>query len=207
MTKDGLNATSVDTGYFDQLFQANADPWAFRQRWYEQRKRAMTLAALPRPHYRSIYEPGCANGELSAELASRCDRLVCSDTASAAVRLAQARLQGFAHAEVHQGRLPGDWPQGNFDLIVLSELGYYLDRGDWLSLIARALQSLTPDGQLLACHWRAPIENCPQSAEQVHQLLDEHLHLPRLLQYRDADFMLDLWGRDSRSVATLEGLR
>ena len=127
--------------------------------------------------------------------------------ANARAQLAQARLQGFVHAEVHQSRLPGDWPEDCFDLIVLSELGYYLNRADWLHLIADARQSLAPDGQLLACHWRPPIENCPQSAEQVHELLDEHLHLPRLLQYRDADFMLDLWGRDSRSVATLEGLR
>ena len=37
---------SVATPYFDQLFAGNDDPWAFRQRWYEQRKRALTLAVL-----------------------------------------------------------------------------------------------------------------------------------------------------------------
>ena len=40
---------SVATPYFDQLFAGNDDPWAFRQRWYEQRKRALTLAVLTRP--------------------------------------------------------------------------------------------------------------------------------------------------------------
>ena len=49
---------SVDDRYFDGLFAGNDDPWAFRQRWYEQRKRAITLAALPRPRYRSVFEPG-----------------------------------------------------------------------------------------------------------------------------------------------------
>ena len=97
---------SVDDRYFDGLFAGNDDPWAFRQRWYEQRKRAMTLAALPRPHYRAIFEPGCANGELSAELASRCDRLLCCDTAAAAVSLARTPLGLFDHAEVRQSRLP-----------------------------------------------------------------------------------------------------
>lgn len=58
---------SVEDRYFDGLVAGNDDPWAFRQRWYEQRKRAITLAALPRPHYRAIFEPGCANGELSAD--------------------------------------------------------------------------------------------------------------------------------------------
>ena len=37
---------SMTDGYFDRLFETSDDPWAFRQRWYERRKRALTLAAL-----------------------------------------------------------------------------------------------------------------------------------------------------------------
>jgi hypothetical protein len=198
---------SVEDLYFDGLFAGNDDPWAFRQRWYEQRKRAITLAALPRPRYRAIFEPGCANGELSAALATRCDRLLCCDTAGAAVRLARTRLSVFDHAEVFQGRLPGDWPDEQFDLIVLSEVGYYLDAEDLKQLIDLAVTSLSADGQLLACHWRPPIEGCPLNARQVHDLLHEHLHLPRLVLHQEADFLLELWSREPRSVASLEGLR
>ncbi|KAF2394930.1 SAM-dependent methyltransferase [Pseudomonas frederiksbergensis] len=198
---------SVEDRYFDGLFSGNDDPWAFRQRWYEQRKRAITLAALPWPHYRAIFEPGCANGELSAELASRCDRLLCCDTAAAAVALARTRLSLFDHAEVRQSRLPGEWPEEKFDLIVISEIGYYLDADDLKRLIVLAEQSLTADGQLLACHWRPPIDGCPLNARQVHDLLHEHLHLPRLVLHQEADFLLELWSREPRSVAALEGLR
>ena len=198
---------SVEDRYFDGLFAGNDDPWAFRQRWYEQRKRAITLAALPRPRYRAIFEPGCANGELSAELATRCDRLLCCDTAMAAVSLARTRLSLFEHAEVRQSRLPDDWPNEQFDLIVLSEVGYYLDADDLKHLIEHITQSLTADGQLLACHWRQPIEGCPLNARQVHDLLHEHLHLPRLVLHQEADFLLELWSREPRSVAALEGLR
>ncbi|HCS45228.1 MAG TPA: SAM-dependent methyltransferase [Pseudomonas sp.] len=198
---------SVEDRYFDGLFAGNDDPWAFRDRWYEQRKRAITLAALPRPHYRAIFEPGCANGELSADLATRCDRLLCCDTAAAAVTLARTRLSLFDHAEVRRSRLPGDWPNEQFDLIVLSEVGYYLDAADLKHLIERAAQSLTADGQLLACHWRPPIDDCPLNARQVHDLLHEHLHMPRLVLHQEADFLLELWSREPRSVAALEGLR
>ena len=198
---------SVEDRYFDGLFAGNDDPWAFRQRWYEQRKRAITLAALPRPRYRAIFEPGCANGELSAELATRCDRLLCCDTAMAAVSLARTRLSLFEHAEVRPSRLPDDWPNEQFDLIVLSEVGYYLDADDLKHLIEHITQSLTADGQLLACHWRPPIEGCPLNARQVHDLLHEHLHLPRLVLHQEADFLLELWSREPRSVAALEGLR
>lgn len=198
---------SVDDRYFDGLFSANDDPWAFRERWYEQRKRAITLAALPRARYRTIFEPGCANGELSAELAERCDRLLCCDTASAAVNLARTRLSLFDHAEVRQSRLPGDWPEEKFDLIVFSEIGYYLDAQDLTEVIRRISQSLTADGQLLACHWRPPIDQCPLNARKVHDLIHEHLALPRVALHQEADFLLEVWSREPRSVAALEGLR
>ncbi|KJZ51371.1 SAM-dependent methyltransferase [Pseudomonas marginalis] len=198
---------SVATPYFDQLFAENDDPWAFRQRWYERRKRAMTLAMLMRPRYASVFEPGCANGELSFELAARCDRLLCCDTASAAVALARSRLLGFPHAEVQQSRLPEQWPTGRFELIVLSELCYYLDAEDLCRLIDRARASLTADGQLLACHWRPPIAGCPQTAEEVHALLQQRLAMPQVASYHEHDFLLDLWSCDGTSVATLEGLR
>lgn len=198
---------SVATAYFDQLFTDNDDPWAFRQRWYEQRKRALSLALLTRPHYTAIFEPGCANGELSAALALRCDRLLCCDTAAAAVALAKARLQAFPHVQVQQRHLPHAWPEGSFELIVLSEWCYYLDHGDLCAVLDRTLASLTDNGQVLACHWRPAIEGCPLTAQQVHAVLDQRLGLSRLAQVHEEDFLLDLWGRQSASVATLEGLR
>ncbi|MFA0927715.1 SAM-dependent methyltransferase [Pseudomonas syringae pv. tagetis] len=195
---------SVDDSYFNELFLNSDDPWAFKQRWYERRKRALTLAALPCERYRAVFEPGCANGELSADLAERCDALVCCDTSSLAVDLARQRLAGLPHAQVRQARLPQQWPQGKFDLIVLSELGYYLDGDDLRSLIECALSALTPDGQLLACHWRPDIEGCPLNAQAVHDILAEHLNMYRLFSHHEQDFLLDLWSRDGTSVAEQE---
>ena len=189
------------------MFAGNDDPWAFRQRWYEQRKRALTLAVLTRARYASIFEPGCANGELSAELAARGDHLLCCDTAGAAVALASKRLAGFSNVQVEQRWLPEQWPAGQFELIVLSEFCYYLDAADLERLIDRCLDALADNGQLLACHWRPHIEGCPQTAEQVHALLQQRLGLPSVVRHHEDDFLLDLWGRDGTSVARLEGLR
>ena len=136
---------SVPTTFFDQLYEQNPDPWAFRDRWYEQRKRALTLASLPRQHYGSIYELGCANGELSAGLAQRTDRLLCCDAAAKAVELARERLSHCAHAHVEQSRIPEHWPAEQFELIVLSELGYYLDAQALQRLVDRVLSSLSAD--------------------------------------------------------------
>lgn len=198
---------SVADSYFDELFQASDDPWAFKQRWYERRKRALTLAALPRERYSAIFEPGCANGELSADLATRCNSLLACDTCLPAVELARERLSSFGHTRVIQARLPQQWPDERFDLIVLSELGYYLDEADLNQWIDRALASLTADGQLLACHWRPAIEGCPLDAERVHAILQDRLNMPRLFSHQEPDFLLDIWSRDGESVAEKERLR
>jgi SAM-dependent methyltransferase len=200
---------SVADGYFEKLYEGNDDPWSMRERWYERRKRALLLACLPRPRYRSVFEPGCATGETSAVLATRCDELLCSDTAPAAVKISSQRLQDVSNARVIPGRLPEQWPQGRFDLIVLNELCYYLDAAAFECLIDLALEALTDDGQLLACHWRAPIEGCELDAERVHRRLGERLTeagLAHPLAHQEADFLLDLWSRDPLSVAQHEGL-
>lgn len=186
---------SLPASYFEALYHDSEDPWGFRHRWYEKRKRELTLAMLPRQHYRHIFEPGCANGELSVMLAPRCERLLSSDASPTAVALARQRLQGMAHAEVVCGQVPADWPAGQFDLIVLSELAYYLDEADTLELIRRCKASLSDDGALLACHWLHPIFDCPLDGRQVHRLLDSHLGMQRLIRHEDGDFLLEFWCR------------
>lgn len=198
---------SVPTAFFDQLYQHNPDPWAFRERWYEQRKRALTLASLPRQRYRSTYELGCANGELSLGLAQRTEALLCCDAAAKAVELARQRLSDCLNAEVLQSRVPADWPEGSFDLIVLSEMAYYLDAGELRQLIERTLGSLAPEGHFVACHWRPAIEGCSLTGDDVHAMLHEGLSLCRLAQHIEDDFVLEVWGRDPISVASQEGLR
>ena len=83
--------------------------------------------------------------------------------------------------------------EGEFDLIVLSEIGYYLDPAQWLQVIEQAVASLSPGGALLACHWLHPIDGCPQDGREVHALLARHLPLYPLLRHEEADFLLEYW--------------
>ncbi|WP_409269200.1 class I SAM-dependent methyltransferase [Pseudomonas sp. KCJK9044] len=184
---------SLDAQYFAELYAASDDPWAFRTRWYERRKRDLVMACLPRQCYARIFEPACANGELSVLLAERCASLLCQDIDSTAVSLARHRLTDAPHALVEQGHLPGDWPGGTFDLVVLSEIGYYLDPTDWLQVIEQSVASLANEGGLLACHWRHPIAGCPQDGREVHALLARHLPLCPLVRHEEADFLLEYW--------------
>ncbi len=193
--------------HFDSMYTGNDDPWHFRARWYERRKRDLTLACLPQAHFASAYEPGCANGELSLALAPRCERLLVSDGSEKAVQAARRRLAGLQHVEVRQAWLPDEWPQQRFELVVLSEVAYYLD-GPSLDLLAAKLHaSLVPHGALVACHWRAPIDGCTLTGDEVHLRLVQRLAWPALCRYRDDDLLLEVWSPDSRSVAEREGFK
>ena len=193
-------------GYFEALYDVCDDPWGFRNRWYERRKHLLTLAMLPRLHYRHAFEPGCGIGELTAQLAGRCDHLLAADLNETAVRLAAERVTDTPHVRVERRSVPHDWPEGTFDLIVISELAYYLAAPELEQLAERITASLTPDGTLLACHWRRPFDAAPQSAASVHALLDVRCGLTRLVRYEDPDVLLDVWSHDPRSVAEQEGL-
>jgi SAM-dependent methyltransferase len=186
--------------YFAGLYQRSDDPWLLRDRWYERRKRALTLAALPDERYRRAYEPGCANGELTAELALRCDELLAADLNPAAVELARRRVAHLQHVRVEQRAMPGDWPDGEFDLIVISEVAYYLKEAQLDGLIARLTVSLAEGGTLIACHWRRPIEGWPHSGDHVHSELRAKLDIPPLSCYRDDDMVLDVWSSNAESV-------
>jgi SAM-dependent methyltransferase len=192
--------------YFASLYDACDDPWGFRNRWYERRKRLLTMALLPRERYRHAFEPGCANGELSAQLAARCDHLLAVDLNETAVRLASERLSALPHVRVECGSVPRDWPQGTFDLIAISELAYYLAAPELEQLADCIKAALTPDGTLLACHWRRPFDAAPQTAASVHALFDSRCGLTRLAHHEEPDVLLDVWSRDPRSVAQHEGL-
>ncbi|HZZ02487.1 class I SAM-dependent methyltransferase [Paraburkholderia sp.] len=200
---------SSTAAYFNELYKSSDDPWKLREGWYERRKRSLTLALLPRPRYRNAFEPGCAIGELTAELATRCDALLAADLHETAVRLARERVAGMPQVRVEQRTVPHEWPTeaGPFDLIVISEFAYYLDAADLETLAARIAASLTPDGTLLACHWRRPFAEALESADTAHALFDARCGLSRLAHHDEADLLIDVWSRDARSVAQREGLR
>jgi len=198
---------SVGREYFDDMYARHDDPWGFDSRWYEERKRAVLLAALPRRRYRSALEAGCSTGALTAHLAERSDRVLAVDLAPAALERARTRLAGREHVELRLATLPDAWPEGEFELVVLSEVAYYwagtdLDRG-----LTAALASLSSDGHLVACHWRHPVAEYPRDGDAVHDTLAARPDLVRLVRHEEEDFVLEVFALPgARSVAAESGL-
>lgn len=198
---------TLPAGYFEQLYSESADPWGFRTRWYEQRKRALTAAVLPQPRYGRGFEPGCSIGTLTAVLADRCDSLLAVDASDQAVAAAAASLSGHRHVEVRRMTVPDEWPDGGFDLVVLSEVGYYLSVADLDRLAELAVGSLVRGGTLLACHWRHPVDDYPATGDGVHAVLGGRPALNRVVTHVEEDLLLDVWTKGPvPSVARREGL-
>ncbi len=197
-------------GYFDAMYggEAGDDPYGLRSRWYEQRKRDVLLAALPKPHFQRAYEPACGIGELTVVLAERCEELLAADFNARALAAAHRRTQHLAHVQIERQRLPHDWPASAatqpFDLIVLSEIGYFLNEIELRELAHRCAASLTADGTLIACHWRVPFDARTLPTDRVHALLGGDL--PCLVKHIEDDFLLQVWSRDARSVAQRESI-
>jgi LmbE family N-acetylglucosaminyl deacetylase len=203
VVSDATPAASAE--YFDELYSATDDPWGLADRFYEQRKRSILMATLPRERFIRAFEPGCATGELTALLAARCAEVVAWDGATSAVEHMRSRFATQTGVLVEQHRIPDEWPRGRFDLIMLSEVGYYCTDLD--ALVDRLGRSLGANGVLVACHWRRPAPDHPHTAQAVHKALDRGLaRMHRIAHHTEADFLLDVWSADGRSVAETEGI-
>ncbi|MCJ8142241.1 nodulation S family protein [Ancylobacter sp. A5.8] len=144
---------SLPPTYFDALYAADADPWRFETSAYERAKYEATLAALPMPRSTSALEIGCSIGVLTARLAPRCDRLRAVDVSSRALDIARRRCGELPQVSFEEVRVPQQWPDGTFDLILLSEVLYYLDRDDLARLAAQVSGALQPGGAVMMVHW------------------------------------------------------
>ncbi len=184
---------SLTSDYFDQLYAASADPWEFATSRYEAEKYAATLAALPRPPYASALELGCSIGVLTRQLAVHCDRLLAIDISEAALNQARERCADLPHVRFEQRDMAAEFPAGRFDLVLVSEVGYYLASGDLERLRDRIAHALAPHGHLLLVHYTGET-NYPLSGDAVHDCFRAHTTRWRLVQSRaGTQYRLDLF--------------
>ena len=143
--------------HWEAVFAADPDPWRFRTAPYERDKASDALSMLA-PRYGRAVEVGCANGAFTARLASHCDRLLALDLAESALaearRMVQDPVVTFIRAEMPRGWRATVAPP--IDLIVLSEVLYYLSAPKLDAMAAHAARDLAPHGQALLVNWLGP---------------------------------------------------
>jgi len=181
--------------YFDMVYAANADPWGFETSDYEKGKYADTLRSLPRSHYKNAFEIGCSLGVLTAQLAPRCGRLVAVDGSEAPLVRARELCRNIQNVEVQQMQVPDQFPGGLFDLILVSEVGYYWSPDDFTKAQATILAHLEPGGQLMLVHWTPPVHDYPLTGDEVHEAFLKMDGLKPLSGHWEETYRLDVLER------------
>jgi SAM-dependent methyltransferase len=180
--------------YFRRMYAGSPDPWGFDERWYEQRKFSVTMASLPSPRYRRALEPGCSNGALTERLATRCDEVVAFDVVPEVVMRCRERMASHPHVEVRRGSFPDFWPSGTGDLVVWSEVAYYVRGASADEAIAGLGRWLEPGGHVVAVHYRGGT-NYPRPGDSIGPWLDDVEFLERRCRHLDVEFDLGVWER------------
>ena len=180
------------------MYAEAADPWQLESRWYEQRKYAITMALLPYQRYRHAFEPGCSVGVLTAKLLDRCDHVTSTDISVAALDATNGRLTiGGVRERVTllRGSVDQPWPAGPFDLVVLSEVCYYLQPEVLRGLLDREVPRLAPTATVVAAHWRHRVEDYPMDGDRANDIIGATAGLHHIGVYRDGDVVIDVFDR------------
>ncbi len=183
----------LDRDYFEKLYTESPDPWDFATSEYEQRKYEQTLEVLGGRRFPRALEVGSSIGVFTEMLAPYCEELLALDTSERAVEIARERLSGYEHVLVERRTIPEEMPEGPFDLIVASEVLYYLPCEIVLQTLRRFEEILDNGGVLLAVHWRKETRTYPMQGDEVHELLAEHSKLENTKTIVEPEYRLDLF--------------
>ncbi|HEY5262161.1 MAG TPA: SAM-dependent methyltransferase [Solirubrobacteraceae bacterium] len=176
---------------FERLYRESPDPWGYRTSGYEQEKYAATLAALPRRTHGLCLEVGCSIGVFTGLLAARCEHLVAIDFSLSALELARRHLQGVGNVDLLRASFPEETPAGSWDLILCSEILYYLRRPELDEAIGWIKMQLAYGASVLAVSWRGVGREEPLLGEEVHDRLAQELACWHTLDARQTAYRLD----------------
>jgi SAM-dependent methyltransferase len=186
-----LGRPRVEPQFFEELYARAEDPWRFATSDYEREKYAHTLIALGGRRFEKALEVGCSIGVFTEKLATLCAEVLAIDVSPRALGRARRRLCSQPGVRVARVTFPEEMPEGPWDLVVCSEVLYYLDVAAFELALERLRTVLEDGATVLAVHWRAPTRSYPLRGDEVHGWLVAELNAWHVLDDRRPDYRLD----------------
>jgi len=186
-----MTSQSHDRHYFDEMYAADPDPWRFRTSEYERAKYQASIAAINQRRYISGLEIGCSIGVLSGQVAPLCDTFLGLDISDQPLPSARAACAHLPAARFARMQVPQEWPGGCFDLIILSEVLYFLNAADIAMTSERIRASLLPAGRVLLVNWLGS-QTDPQPGDVAADLFIDEAGLTLETRIRQPLYRLDL---------------
>lgn len=87
-------------------------------------------------------------------------------------------------------QIPADWPPGAFDLIVFSEVLYYLDHPTIEHTAELAIAALQPGGSILLVHYLGETDY-PTTGDEAAETFIATSRLAPVLQFRNEEYRVD----------------
>lgn len=162
--------------------------------WLAERRRELVLASLHHARYTATFVPGCGSGKLLPGLARRSEFVLAVDDNRPKLAEARSRTEHLSNVGIDYMQLPADWPvDRQFDLIVLSEMGYLMEMAAWAELAEAVRSSLTPAATVVASHRNHHFTGRHLGTDTLHGTLDSMLGLTRQSRVIDSEFSIDVW--------------
>ena len=136
--------------HFEALYADDPDPWDYEGSRAEAVKRARVLAALGSGPLGAGCELGCGPGVATAAMAPRFAALLALDGAAEAVRLARGRVGGQRRVRVRLAPLPPALPRGSLDVVIATEVLYYLPPPVLDRTLTACARALRPGGRFVS---------------------------------------------------------
>jgi SAM-dependent methyltransferase len=186
-----MGDASLTPQYFDDLYAANADPWNFSESAYEAEKYSATIDMLGPALYERGLEIGCSIGVLTSRLAKHCRKLLSVDVNERALSAASVRCAQDTNVRFERMVVPGEMPAGPFDLIVLSEVGYYWSDAD-LDLAKTRIAAIGPGATLELVHFLPRVAEYKRDGDAVHQAFIDDRRFEVLRSSRAERYRIDV---------------
>jgi SAM-dependent methyltransferase len=200
---------AINAAGFERKFQRNLDPWNYTHSAFERFKREVFLRACGPAKRGRVLELGCAIGETTQPLARRSLRLLAVDASPTALREAARRCAKLKNVTFCQSLLPQQMPRGPFDLIVVSELVYYMPSHHLSRLADRIETALAPGGDVVVLDHRRPFDDAAVLPSLAHcglrRRFARSMRLTMAQSYRDFEIFVFRKHHRPRSTRGIEG--
>jgi len=169
-------------GFFHHFFD-EGDPFGFDVNPAEQLKFRRTLEVCGEPPLGRVLELGCAVGSFTELLAPLATDVLAVDVSPAAVEHVARRLRDHPNVRAQAMTIPAEFPEGKFDLVVASDVLYYLPVEDVRRCLERIETVLDEGGALVAVHY-VPRMGSVLDGDEAHDILEAHTKLKHVLGER-----------------------
>ncbi|WP_447768254.1 class I SAM-dependent DNA methyltransferase [Sphingobacterium faecium] len=183
--------------YFKDIYDRSEDPWNFETSAYEAAKYAATIAALPNKQEERVLEVGCSIGVLTRLLAQRCTHLLAIDVSQKALDIATRRCEHVRNVTFKKASFPKELTADQFNLIMVSEVAYYLSAADWKAAIGALYERLVSGGHIVLVHWLPEVPDYPQTGDEVHDRFEQLMQdkMKSVFSNRAENYRIDVWAR------------